>query len=349
MSSSPAVSVVITCYNLGEFLDEAVDSVLAQTFQDFEILIVDDGSTGETAAKLASYSRPKTRVMRIENSGLPAARNAGIRQTTGEFLCMLDADDALEPSYMEKSVEALRADPSLSFASHWLKTFGDETGEWKPRDCGPAAMFPANPVNGAAMFRRDAWAAVGGFDESMREGLEDWDFWLTLVERGYRGTILPECLFRYRRRADSMSQAMHRGSYARLYRRLIDKHPATYRQCLPAMIGDVEREAGSLLAHIHQLEAERYAWLEPQLLSARDDVSMLEARLARQRERLAADEERARLVIERDQLRAERDQIVRGLDHMRSELVAMHQSRSWAVTRPMRTFWGWILKMRTRR
>ena len=337
MSASPAVSVVITCYNLGQFLDEAVESVLAQTFQDFEILIVDDGSTGETAMKLSSYERPKTRVVRTENAGLPAARNAGIHQTTGEFLCMLDADDCLEPTYMEQSVQALRAEPSLAFVSHWLRTFGDESGEWTPRRCDLSDFFPVNPINGAAMFRREAWAAAGGFDESMREGLEDWDFWITLVEQGRRGRILPEFLFRYRRRSDSMSRMMHRGRFPHLYRKLVQKHAEIYRRCLPSLLGEVEKESGALQAHIHQLQAERYEWLGPSLLSLRDDVAVLEAKVAQQRER-------RRLEAERDAAVNRLNELTSALAEARTGIEELRQSASWRLTRPLRVVYEWIVR-----
>src|SRR5262245_25793619 len=126
MIGPPKVSVVITCHNLGRYLDEAVDSVLAQSFQDFEIVVVDDGSTeDETRALLADYRRPRTRVIRIDNRGLPGARNEGIRHTTGPYLCALDADDRLAPTYFEKAVAILDRDPSVAFVSHWLRTFGE--------------------------------------------------------------------------------------------------------------------------------------------------------------------------------------------------------------------------------
>src|SRR5437867_457309 len=116
----PRVSVVIPCYNLGRFLDEAVDSVLAQTFQDFEIVVVDDGSTDqETQRLLADYRKPGTRVVRSPNRGLPAAKNLGLAETTGPYVCMLDADDRLDPQLLAKSVAALDGDPSVAFVSHW--------------------------------------------------------------------------------------------------------------------------------------------------------------------------------------------------------------------------------------
>jgi len=91
---APHVSVIVTCYNLGRFLDEAVESVLSQTFQDLEIVVVDDGSTEpETRRLLADYRRPKTSVVHSENRGVSAAKNLGIAHTKGMYICALDADD----------------------------------------------------------------------------------------------------------------------------------------------------------------------------------------------------------------------------------------------------------------
>ena len=96
-SAPPKVSVIITCYNLGQYLDEAVDSILAQTSQDFEILIVDDGSTDPaTEALLTDYRRPKTRVIRTAHCGVAAARNVGIANTASPYMCAMDADDRFD-------------------------------------------------------------------------------------------------------------------------------------------------------------------------------------------------------------------------------------------------------------
>src|SRR5579862_7046804 len=103
--TQPRVSVIVPCYNLGEYLDEAVESVLAQTYQDFEILIVDDGSTNDkTRTILSNYARPRTTVYRTPNRGLAAARNFLVARARGEYLCALDADDKLHPTFLEKTV-----------------------------------------------------------------------------------------------------------------------------------------------------------------------------------------------------------------------------------------------------
>ena len=158
----PRVSVIIPCYNLGEFLDEAVQSVLAQTCQDFEILVVDDGSTEPaTQDLLADYRRPKTQVIRAAHDGLAAARNLGVARATGEFICALDADDRLEPTYLSKAVARLDADPSVTFVSSWLRTFGDEHWDWTPERCDLPTLLWEDTVLTAALVRRDAVGVAG--------------------------------------------------------------------------------------------------------------------------------------------------------------------------------------------
>src|SRR5918994_4394833 len=226
VTGAPLVSVVIPCFNLGRFLDEAVESALGQTFPDLEVVVVDDGSTDpDTRALLADYRRPRTRVVRSENRGLPAARNLGIRSSRGAYVCALDADDRLEPAWLEKAVGVLQADPSLAFVSHWFRAFGDERWGWTPQRCDLVSLLDSNTVNGAALVRREALEAAGLFDESMREGCEDWELWLRIVKGGGRGAILPEMLYAYRRRPDSMSRALMEGdAYGRQYRYLLEKH-----------------------------------------------------------------------------------------------------------------------------
>ncbi len=229
--SPPRVSVIIPCYNLGQYLDEAVDSVRAQSFNDWEIVIVNDGSTDPATNRLlADYRRPKTRVLTTENRGLAAARNLAIAHATGAYICALDADDMLEPRYLERAVAHLEADPTLGFVSSWLETFGDEQWVWKQERCDLPALLAECTVCTAALVRKSAVDAVGGYDEQMKPaGYEDWDLWISLVERGVRGIIIPEVLFRYRRRAGSMSSICCEGqAHLTLIEYLLRKHRNAY-------------------------------------------------------------------------------------------------------------------------
>lgn len=330
--SGPVVSVVVPCLDMGAYIDEAVDSVLAQTFQDFEIVIVDDGSTDpSTCALLDGYARPGTRVVRTTNQGLSVARNTGAAHTSGRYLCMLDADDRLATTYMERSVAALDGDPGLAFVSHWLRTFGDAETEWQPAACDLDALLAHNTVNGAALLRRSAFDAVGGFEPSMREGLEDWDFWLRVVESGGRGIILPEVLHHYRRHAASMSHVFADGrsdAYVRAYRTLVTRHAAVFASRVTAMTAANERAIADLRRGVHDLEIEWTERLAPECRQLRDDVAMLERQTAG--EGTAPDPQRF----------AEAHRAA--LDEVR----ALRSSLSWRVTAPARAVYGWWLAWR---
>ncbi len=330
MSRGPQVSVVVTCHDLGAFLDEAVDSVLAQTVDDVEIVVVDDGSTDPgTMALLDAYNRPRTRVIRTGNRGLPAARNLGVSHASGDYLCMLDADDRLAPRYVERSLQAFAVDPSLAFVSHWLQTFGESNEEWRPRDCDLEALLDRNTVNGAALVRRHAFEAVGGFDEAMRDGLEDWDFWLRLVTKGYRGTIVPEVLHHYRRRAGSMSAAFGGGAdpaFLAPYRVLVAKHAVHFAPRLPAMVAATERSLADLRRHVAELELDWVEWVEPERRAWADEVARLEQRPAP-----------AAVAADRG---GDPDAARRAAE---AEVAALRASWSWRLTAPgRRVVDGWL-------
>jgi len=350
--TKPTVSVVIPCFNLGQYLEEAVDSVFAQTFQDFEIFIVDDGSTDKaTQELLATYKRPRMRVLRTENRGLSAARNTGAANTTGKYICMLDADDRLDSRYMQMSVTALDSDPSISFVSHWCRVFGDEAYDWKPDRCDFPTLLDVNTVNGAALVRRSALEAVGGFDESMRTGCEDWDLWIAMVARGFTGRILPEVLYYYRRRAGSMSRTMMQDDcHSRLYRFLVEKHANSYRTHLPALLSRRARDAATLQGSITKLTLEYHDWIGPELAKRRDDVTMAERHASRHTLDREIEEERVRLSAELDQAmksvaaasdeaNAQRGAANRARIEMncaRTEADALRRSLSWRAMAPFR-------------
>jgi glycosyltransferase involved in cell wall biosynthesis len=377
MTADPRVAVVITCYNLGRYLDEAVQSVLGQTLRDFEIVIVDDGSDEpETVRLLERYARPQTRVIHSPNRGLSAARNLGIRETTGEYICALDADDILESSCLEKSVRALDEDPRLAFVSHWVRAFGDEAFEWRPDRCDLASLLDQNTVNSAAVVRREIVAAVGGFDETLTRGFEDWAFWLDVVSRGFPGAIIPEVLFRYRRRPDSMSRRMMvDGTYLDFFQYRLERYSAAYRRHAVELAVKRAVPNWNLCRDIHDLEAEFREWLEPDVRRWRERVDALREKVERVEQRtrpvreartrvseLEAEVETARARIA--QMEAERaadveaarariallDRQGRGAEaqiaNQAAEIAALRRSVSWRLTAPFRYVGAWLLRLK---
>jgi len=227
----PKVSVVIPCFNLAEFLDEAIGSVLAQTFQDFEILVVDDGSNDPyTKNRLSALDKPRTRVLRSDNQGLAGARNLAIANAQGEYILPLDADDRLAPTLLEKAIAVFDERPDVGIVYSDVEWFGEKNGKWDV----PPYSFPDilldNTIVATALFRRADWELVGGYSTEFRARWEDYDFWLSLIERGRVPYRIPEVLFYYRQRAGSMTHLARWMDRAPLYELLFRRHREMYME-----------------------------------------------------------------------------------------------------------------------
>lgn len=209
LSGAPRVSVIIPCYNHGEFLDETVDSVLAQSFTDFEIIIVNDGSTDpETVRLLTGYQRPKTTVLHTANGGVSAARNTGIKRARGCYILPLDADDRIESSYLEKAVAILDARPEVGVVYCDEEMFGERQGKWELPEYDPVAELFDNLIHPAAFYRKSDWEKVGGYSPAFVYGWEDWDFWVSMSQLNKKVSKIPEILYYYRVRSVSRDHSM---------------------------------------------------------------------------------------------------------------------------------------------
>jgi GT2 family glycosyltransferase len=263
---APRISVIIPCYNLGRYIDEAVDSVLAQTRSDCEIIVVNDGSTdAETNEVLARYDRPCTRVLVTPNRGVSAARNTAMAEARGDYVCALDADDRLHPAFFEKAGAVLDREPSITFVSCWLEMFGDDSSIWRQQRCDLVTLLYECTVATPALTRRRALVAVGGYDESFRVN-EDWELWIRLAGAGYSGTVLQEVLFYYRRRPDSLSAYWLNGeAHLRAFEQLLEKHRDLYAHHLVDVLVRKEQEACDLLRRSYELELDIEQRLAPRL------------------------------------------------------------------------------------
>lgn len=340
---SPRVSVVVPCYNLGRYLDEAVGSVLDQTYQDFEILILDDGSTdAETRRIIDDFKRPRTTVFRTKNRGLAAARNFLLARARGELISALDADDRLHPQFLEKTVAVLDADPTLTFVSTRLQMFGDQ--EWTSPTgarCDIETLLCDDTVVCSALVRRAAVLAVGAYDEAMpHQGDEDWDLWLTLVERRYRGTILPDVLFFYRRRPGSLSVACTTGrAHLDLVEYILRKHRDSYDAHLMSVLRTKEDQIGDLRCTNMSLEARIAGFLAPAVERKRAEVVSLQEALRKARQGQAerdGDEQAPSLSSELERQRLELDALRAESLRARQEASSLRASWSWKVTAPLR-------------
>ncbi len=201
------VSVIIPAYNRGHFIAETIDSALAQTYQDYEIIVVDDGSTDNTKEAVEHYGN-KVRYFYQENRGQAAAQNFAARQAKGEYLALLDADDVWFPEKLEKQVPVLDQNPDLGFVC--TETFAYENGKklyhWKKPEGKTESfqsIFEGNfIINATVLIRKDCFLTVGGFDEKLRT-TQDLDLWLRL-SRKYKFRYLNIPLVKYRLHAQNL-------------------------------------------------------------------------------------------------------------------------------------------------
>ena len=227
--ATPTIRIVIPCYNHGHFLADALDSISKQTFGNFEVVIVNDGSTDpETIKILRAIDRQGIhRVIHQTNRGLPAARNAGIASARSQFIVTLDSDDRIAPEFLEKCLSVLLRNPRFGFAYTGMVHFGREEGRMPFNEYDFYRLLFENICNSCSMFKKSAWEAVGGFDETMKDGYEDWDFWIRLGENGYHGMLIREYLFFYRKRKSSMLLDAQKKDW-QLYRQIVRNHSAIY-------------------------------------------------------------------------------------------------------------------------
>lgn len=204
LSSWPIVTVVTPFYNPGAIFSDTACSVIHQSLQQWEWLIINDGSTD--AASLALLDEYRVRDPRIKvidhpiNRGLSAARNTGFAAARTPYVVQLDSDDLLEPTAAEKWAWFLESYPEFSFVKGYTVGFGAREYLWRGGFHGGSAFLEENLIAPTSAVRTRVHRAVGGYDESLRSGLEDWEFWLRCANAGYWGDTVPEYLDWYRRR-----------------------------------------------------------------------------------------------------------------------------------------------------
>lgn len=200
------VSIVIPCHNDGRYLPEAIASARAQTHPDTEIILVDDHSTDQDTLRLLARLREEGLIVLStagDARGPSAARNVGIAHATGQYILPLDADDSIAQTYVAKGAAVLDGRPDVGICYCKARFWGLKRGRWELPPFTTASMLLGNKIFATALFRKSDWVAVGGYAEDLLAAPEDYDFWLSLLERGVGVYRIDEELFYYRIRPHS--------------------------------------------------------------------------------------------------------------------------------------------------
>lgn len=244
MADQPLVSVVIPCYNDGEYLQQAIESCLQQTMHEIEVIVVDDGSNDAvTRQVLEKQNNPRVTVLSADHTGPAAARNKAIAHARGKYILPLDADDWIDREYIANAVQVLDNAPDVGIVYCHAKLFGEQEGDWNLPDFALDTFLLDNCIFITAMFRKADWETIGGFSDEFKHGLEDYDFWLSMIELGREVHQFPDKWFHYRLKKESRTTQMISSvaATAKTYELLYQRHKALYMKHIDAYVQGLRR------------------------------------------------------------------------------------------------------------
>lgn len=207
---APLISIIIPCFNSGIFLLEALESCQNSSYKNFEILVIDDGSTEFSTLHVLNQVKEQQSVIVIHqpNGGPSSARNLGVANSKGEFLLFLDSDNRIRPDYLTKASVVLKQDPSVGVVFSIPHFFGDQEGvesRFEVREYSFDSLLAGNYIDMCSLVRKSTFLEVGGFDENGEIFFgEDWDLWIRIAKARWRFSFLKEILFEYRIRNESL-------------------------------------------------------------------------------------------------------------------------------------------------
>lgn len=227
------VSVIMPCYNDGKYIKEAIESVKKQTYPEWELIIIDDGSDDEETVKIIeSIEDDRITVLHTKHLRPAGARNHGIKQAKGKYILPVDSDDKIDPTYMEKAVKKIESDEKLGVVYCEADLFGEKSGKWDLPAYSFDKMLLDNVVFVTALFYKADWEKLGGFNTNMAAGMEDYDFWLGILGLGREIYQIPEVLFHYRIKPVSRTTGFQ-SDYTQMqevYRQMYDNHKDFYAE-----------------------------------------------------------------------------------------------------------------------
>lgn len=196
------ISVIIPCYNDGQYLPELLDSIWFKKSISYEVIIVNDGSTEEKTTDYLQKIQTNYTIINKSNGGPSSARNYGIKSAKGDYILLVDADDVLVSSYFEKAFTMLEENNDIDIIFGDCKYFGNQNKYWKT-DWDEFQQLYKNQLSITTLFRKSIWIATGGFDESMNNGYEDWEYWIHAMSKSFNFKYVPGISFKYRIKKES--------------------------------------------------------------------------------------------------------------------------------------------------
>lgn len=226
------VSIIIPCFNQDKYVGEAIYSALNQTYNNVEIVIINDASTDNSKKVITDFALKYPNIVFLnneENRGVVYSRNTAIDTASGEYILPLDADDKIDPTYVEKAVEILENNPEIGFVYCNVERFGSKIKKWRNTDFEESKfLFGEHAITCASLFRKSDFERLGKYKQYMTYGYEDWDLWLTFYENGLKPYKIQQTLFYYRlSKQESRSDIVEKHSPT-MFKELVKNHTELY-------------------------------------------------------------------------------------------------------------------------
>jgi len=234
------LTVVIPYYNMGKYIVECINSVKNSTYVPAEIIIINDGSTDQHSIdqlEILSRTHPDIKIVHQTNKGLPATRNLGAKIARSNYLVFLDADDKVDQHYYSRAIDILKRYDNIFFVGSWVRYFGNTDKVWPTFTPQPPYILVHNSVNSSSLvYKRNAFLQGGLNDKQFIFGLEDYESVVSMLSKGFNGVIIPECLFYYRVRPNSMFRGITTNKFLYSNRVISEKHAAYFSKFSTAVI-----------------------------------------------------------------------------------------------------------------
>jgi glycosyltransferase involved in cell wall biosynthesis len=237
---NPLVSIIIPYYNGAKYVYETINSAISQTYTNIEIILIDDGSTDPDSINLFNLiDHNLLKKYRTNNQGLSTARNTAISLANGEIILPLDCDDLISNTYVEKAVNEFEKNSNLGIVYAHAKFFGDVNHYWDLPEFNMIDFLVNNCIFCSGLFKKSDWKAAGGYKVDMIYGLEDYDFWLSIISMKKEVLRLPDIHFFYRKHGSSMISNLTPEKLSYSYSKIFSRHHDLYHENLIFLLSKI--------------------------------------------------------------------------------------------------------------
>lgn len=215
------ISIIISTYNQENFIEEAIQSVLQQKYENFEVILVNASSKEQTKEIVEKYRSDKFHIYEKKNCGLSETRNFGASKSSGKYILFLDGDDKIHPEFLSKTHSLLEDNPLIGFAYVDTQHFGESNGHWDHPEYNFKMLLSTNYISSCSLIRKKSFDEAKGFDKNNWGYWEDWQFWIKMGSLGWNGKHIAEKLFYYRVHSKSGMQSDRNKALAMVYKTYI--------------------------------------------------------------------------------------------------------------------------------